>query len=130
MKSTLIVFALLLLVPFTPAAEPLPSPGVEVVAAGCAPCVKGDRATSVLHVVNPGDARGVLLAATLRHPNGVLYPLPASGSVLIPAGSSSITLADFIVFGGDAGVYLITAAILDPVTGRDLARDVLGVAKE
>jgi hypothetical protein len=131
MRPSLIAFALLLSLPFTLAAEPLPSPGVEIIAEGCSPCSTGDRATFVLDIVNPGPSRGVQIAALLRHPNGTTLPLPVHGQVvLLPAGPSSITLVDFVVPGGTAGVYLIEAALIDPQTGVTLARDVLGVSKE
>jgi hypothetical protein len=133
MKPLLIVFAALLellLMPLTLAAEPVPAPGIEVVAEGCSPCATGDRATFVLSIVNPGVPRGVAVVGLLRHPNGAVYPLPGSGSVLIPTGPSSIALVDFVVPGGTAGVYLIEAAILDPQSGVTLARDVLGVSKD
>ena len=134
----LILALVLLLMPFTVAAEPVPAPGVELVASGCSPCATGDRATFVLTIVNPAcfpqvgaSPRGVQVAALLRHPNGTTLPLPVHGqSVLLPAGASSITLADFIVPGGEPGVYLIEAALLDPQTGVTLSRDVLGVGKE
>jgi hypothetical protein len=120
-----------LLVPFTLDAEPIPAPGVEIVATGCSPCATGDRAVLVLSIVNPGAARGVQIAALLRHPNGTTLPLPVHGQVmLLPAGPSALTLADFTVPGGTPGVYLIEAALLDPQTGVTLARDVLGVSKE
>jgi hypothetical protein len=129
MKAIIITLALLLAAPFV-SAEPVPAPGVEIVAAGCSPCSSGDRATFVLEIVNPGPARGVQLVALLRHPAGAVYPLPAAGTVLLPPGPSSIVLADFTLPAGTPGVYLVEAALVDPQTGRDLARDVIGVARE
>ena len=71
------------------------------------------------------------VVALLRHPNGTTFPLPVHGDVvLIVAGTSVLTLADFIVPGGTTGVYLIEAGLIDPQTGRDLARDVLGISKD
>lgn len=131
MKAVIITLALVLAVPFTLAAEPIPSPGVEIIATGCSPCSAGTRATFVLSIVNPAAARGVTVVALLRHPNGTTLPLPVHGQVVpLPAGPSSITLADFDVPGGEPGVYLVEAALVDPQSGRDLGRDVLGVAKE
>jgi len=83
-----------------------------------------------MNVDNPGPARGANVVALLRHPAGAVYPLPASGTVLLPAGPSSIVLADFIVPAGTAGVFLIEAALLDPQTGVTLGRHVVGVVKE
>ena len=131
MKPLTLALALLLVLPFTLAAGPVPSPGVEIIAEGCSPCTTGDRATFVLHVVNPGPARGVQVVALLRHPNGAVYPMQHHGDVvLIPAGASSIVLADFIVPGGTAGVFLIEAALVDPQTGVTLSRHVLGAARQ
>jgi hypothetical protein len=129
----IIAAALLSLVAFTVVlAEPVPSPGIEILAEGCSPCATGDRATFVLNADNPGPARGVRVVALLRLPSGVVYPLPAhNGRVeLLPAGPSSLTLADFIVPAGDPGAYLIEAALLDVTTGTTLARHVLGVVKD
>lgn len=133
MKTLLIVtLALLLCLPLTPAAgAPTPSPGVEILATGCSSCMSGDRATFVLNVINPGPARGVQVVALLRHPNGAVYPMRHHGDVvLIPAGPSSITLADFIVPGGEPGVFLVEAAVVDPESGVTLGRHVLGVARQ
>lgn len=136
MKKTLLIvvalaFLLLCLLPLTLAAEPVPSPGVEILATGCSPCATGDRATFVLTIANPGPARGVRLVALLRHPAGAVYPLRGNGDViLIPSGGSSIVLADFSVPAGAPGVFLVESAILDPTTGTTLSRAVLGIIKE
>ena len=69
--------------------------------------------------------------ALLRHPNGTTLPLPVHGqTVLLPAGLSSIVLADFTVRGGDSGAYLVEGALVDPESGVTLTRHVLGVVRQ
>jgi hypothetical protein len=132
MKPLLLTIALLLIVPLTVAAEPVPSPGIAIVMEGCSPCASGDRATVVLQIDNPAAARGVQVVGLLRHPNGIaVFPLRGHGDVvLIPAGPSSLVLADLVLPVGQAGAWLLEGALIDPQTGVTLARHVVGVVKE
>jgi hypothetical protein len=54
----------------------------------------------------------------------------ASRAELLPPGASTLALADFEVPAGEPGVFLIEAVLIDPLTGRDLARHVLGVVRQ
>src|SRR6266540_6204375 len=122
-----LTLALMLAAPFVALSEPVPAPGIEITVDGCSPCRAGARVTATLNVDNPGPARSANVVALLRHPNGTtVYPLPGNGPALLPSGVSVIILADLVIFGGDPGVYLIEAAIVDPQTGVTLGRHVVG----
>jgi hypothetical protein len=129
---TLLVIATVLLSVLVATAEPVPSPGIEIIAEGCSPCETGDRATFVLHVENPGPARAVRVIALLRLPSGVVYPLPPHhGQVqLLPAGASALVLADFVIPSGEPGPHLVESALVDLVSGVTLARHTVGVVKD
>jgi hypothetical protein len=134
MRWTIDLLVLLLVaVPTTTAAfDPVPLPGVQVVAQGCSPCRDGDRMTVTLQAFRPGVAvNTVELRATVRTPQGQTVKLPPSGTLVsLPAGLSSVSLLDATVGNEATGVYIFEGAILDPVSGVTVARHTIAVVKE
>lgn len=112
--------------------SPATLPGVKLVAEGCSPCRDGQRVRVVLHAFRPGvSVAEVELRAAVHAPSGAVVRLPMSGAlVTLPAGPSSVVILDLDASTVPPGVYLVEGAILDPISGVTLSRDVLGVVKE
>jgi hypothetical protein len=124
--ATLILLALLFLLPPTATAEPVPSPGVEVEILGCDPCREGHYALAGLKVANPGERREVWAGRIISPDAGVP---PRWEAVTLEPGASVVFL-ELLQITGPAGAYVIEGVLLDPTNGATLARHVVGVTRE
>ncbi len=106
--------------------------GLTVVSKGCGPCRVGDVAKFNVAVVNSRATRTVEMKVFVRFPDGstIFNLVDRHHEEALAAGSTvEFDIPGVAVPPGvPAGTYAIEAALLDPGTGKTLARHALAVA--